>query len=67
MEVEEPRGRSAPEPVNDSWRNADAPAGAERVFLVVDEERDLASQDVERIRVSPVHVGLRTGASAREP
>ena len=66
VEVEEPRTRSAPETVHDLRRSADACAGRQHLLLFVDQDREPALEDVERIRMLPVEVRVRSGASVRE-
>jgi hypothetical protein len=66
MEIEEPSPRRAPEPMHDLRRSADARARRQHLLLVVDEDREPTLEDVERIRVLPVEVWIRSGASVRE-
>jgi hypothetical protein len=66
MEVQEPRTRSAPEPMHDLRWSADARARRQQLLLVVDQDRELALEDVERIGVLPVEVRIRSRASVRE-
>jgi hypothetical protein len=66
VEVEESRARSAPESVHDFPWSADARARRQQLLVVVDQDRELALEDVERIRVLPVKVRIRSGASVRE-
>ena len=57
---------SAPEPVHDLRRSADARTRGQHLLLVVDQDRKPALEDVERIRVLPVEVRIRSGASVRK-
>ncbi len=66
VEVQEPRARSAPEPMHDLPRSADACARGQHLLLVVNQDRKLALEDVERIRVLPMEVRIRSGPRVRE-
>ena len=46
--------------------SADARAPGQHLLLVVDQDRKPAFEDVERIRVLPVEVRIRSGASVWE-
>ena len=52
--------------MHDLLWSADARARGEHLLLVVDQDREPALEDVERIRVLPVEVRIRSGASVRE-
>jgi hypothetical protein len=66
VEIQEPRSRSAPEPMHDFPWSADACPRRQQLLLVVDQDRDPALEDVERIRVLPVEVWISSWASIRE-
>ena len=66
VEVEEERGRRAPEAVHDLRRRADERARLELLLLVVDEHREPALEHVKRIRVPAVEVRIGAVASVRE-
>jgi hypothetical protein len=46
--------------------SADARAWRQHLLLVVDQDREAALEDVERIRVLPVEVRIRSGAGIGE-
>ena len=66
VEIQEPRARGASEPMHDLPWSADAGARRQHLLLVVDQDREPALEDVERIRVLPVEVRIRSGARVRE-
>ena len=66
MEVEEPRARSAPEPMHDLRWSTDARARGQDLLLVVDQDREPSLEDVKLIRVLPVEVRIRSWAGVRE-
>ena len=66
MEVEEPRPRSAPEPVDDLPWSADAGAWGQHPLLVIDQDSEPSLEDVKRIRVFTVEVRIRSGTGIRE-
>ena len=52
--------------MDDARRSTHARVWAEPVLDIVDEERDLAFQDIERIGVPPMQVRVRAWPSAHE-
>jgi hypothetical protein len=66
VEVEKTRARRAPEPVHDLLGSADERARRQQLLLVVDEHREPALDDVERIHVQTMEVGGRSVAGIRE-
>ena len=66
VEVQESGAGSAPEAMDHLRRSADARARRQHLLLVVEEDREPALEDVERIRVLPMEVRIRSGASVRE-
>jgi hypothetical protein len=66
VEVQEARTGSAPEAMDDLPRSAHARARGQHLLLVVDQDSEPALEDVERIRVLPVEVRIRSLASIRE-
>jgi hypothetical protein len=52
--------------MDDLLGSADARARRQHLLLVVDQDREVALEDIERIRVVPVKVRIRSDAGVRE-